>query len=782
MNKNHKITQFGEWIIKRRWFILISSIILTLLLGSGGENLRFNNDYHVYFDGDDPQIMAFDAIEEKYVKNDNVLIAIQPKDGKVFKKETLAAIQDLEQRAWQTPWSSRVDALSNFQHTRAEGDDMYVENLYSDIDSLSNEKLQTIKSIALNEPLLMNRSINKDASVTSVNITVQIPSDKDDGALKVAAYVRNMVKDWVKDYPEHKTYLSGVVMMNTAFAESSMNDMSTLIPIMFLIIILAVFLTTRSVSGMISSFFVLIFSIMAAMGVAGWLGIELTGPSSSAPTMIMTLAIADSIHVLVTIIQQMRNGLSKSEAIKKSISLNFKPVLLTSLTTILGFLTLNFSEGFPYKDLGNITAIGVFFALIFSLFLLPALIAMLPMRVKVIDEKNKKTGWFDQLGNIVINKYKPILIGSLIIISGLGFLSMKNELNNELNNEFVKFFDESVDFRNDTDYMSKNLTGIYNIDFSLGSGEEDGITKPSYLKILDEFEKWLKNQKEVVHVNSFSEVLKKVNKSMHSDNANYYKVPDAKDEASQYLLLYEMSLPFGLDLNNQINVDKSETRFTATLKNISSNELLAFNERAEKWLKDNAPKEMFAHGVSPSIIFSRIAKSNLNNMMVSGIGALFLISILLMFVFKSFRYGAISILPNIAPITIAFGFWYIFNGEINMGMAATLGMTLGIVVDDAIHFLSKYISARRDMGKTPQEAIHYAFSSVARAIVVTTIILVAGFSVLMQSSFGLNSDMATLSVITIIAALVLDLILLPALLLLLDKPKLVDTSIIKNNN
>ncbi|WP_299123420.1 efflux RND transporter permease subunit [uncultured Tenacibaculum sp.] len=775
MNNNDKITQFGEWLIKRRWFILLGSIFITVLLGWGGENLRFNNDYHVYFDSDDPQIMAFDAIEEKYVKNDNVLIAVQPEDGKVFTKETLAAIQELEKRAWQTPWSSRVDALSNFQHTRAEGDDMYVENLYTDVEALSNQDLEAIKNIALHEPLLLNRSINKEASITSVNITVQIPADKDDGALQVANNVREMVKKWEKDYPGHKTYLSGVVMMNTAFAESSMNDMSTLIPIMFLIIIIAVVITTRSVSGMISAFFVLIFSIMAAMGLAGWIGIELTGPSSSAPTMIMTLAIADSIHVLVTIIQQMRNGLSKREAIKKSVSLNFKPVLLTSITTILGFLTLNFSEGSPYKDLGNITAMGVFFALLFSLFLLPALIAILPMKVKPINDEKKGKGWFDKFGNVVINKHKSILVGSMVVILGLGFISVKNELNNE----FVKFFDESVDFRTDTDYISKNLTGIYNIDFSLGAGEEDGITTPSYLKVVDEFKEWLLSQEEVVHVNSFSEVFKKVNKSMHGDDASYYKIPDAKDEASQYLLLYEMSLPFGLDLNNQINVDKSETRFTATLKNISSNDLLAFNEKAEQWLKDNAPKEMFTPGVSPSIIFSRIAKSNLNNMMVSGIGALFLISILLMFVLKSFRYGAISIIPNIAPITMAFGFWYIFNGEINMGMAATLGMTLGIVVDDAIHFLSKYISARREMGKSPEEAIQYAFSSVARAIVITTIILVAGFSVLMQSSFGLNSDMAVLSVITIIAALVLDLILLPALLLLLDKPTLLDVSTTK---
>jgi predicted RND superfamily exporter protein len=767
MGENKRIQKFASWIIKRRWFILIGAIVLTMAAGSGGQFLTFNNDYHIFFDDDNPQVIAFDELQEKYTKDDNAFIVLAPKNGKVFTRENLAAIEELEQMAWQVPYSTRVDALSNFQHTRSVGDDMYVEALASDMMNKSDSAIQYIKTIALKEPILKDRLVNSEGSVTAVNVTVNLPVDSMEAPLQIMHYTQNMVNEWNQKYPEFDTYISGIVMMNGSFAELSMKDMGSLVPLMFLVILIVVFIATRSVSSMFTSFFVLMFSIMAAMGVAGWMGVELTGPSSSAPTMIMTLAIADSIHLLVTILQLMRKGMAKRDAIIESVRVNFMPVFITSITTVIGFLTLNFAEGAPFHDLGNITAIGVTAAFFLSTILLPALVAILPFKVKVREVKKDKTPLLDGLANFVINNSKKVLIVSLIAVIGISYLSLKNELNNK----FVEFFDESVPFRADTDFISENLTGIYNLEYSLGSGEADGISDPAYLKKLDEFENWFKQQPEVVHVNSFSEIMRRVNASMHGDDVKYYKVPENKQQAAQFLLLYEMSLPYGLDLNNQINVDKSETRFTVTLKNISSNEMMALTAKAEQWLRENAPKEMFSHGSSTTLMFSHITKTNMDSMLQGGLGALILISLILIFALRSFKYGMISLLPNITPIAVGFGIWFLLVGEINMAVTVVLGMTLGIVVDDTIHLLSKYIRARREMGKSPEDAIRYAFQTVGRAIVVTTIVLAAGFSILMQSSFGFNSDMGKLTAIVIVAALVLDLLLLPALLLTIDKAR-----------
>ena len=768
MKKNQLISKFANWTIKWRWAVIAGSFILVILFGSGARFLGFNNDYHIFFDKDNPQVLAFDGLQEKYTKDDNAFIVIAPKNGKVFTRETLAAIKDLEERSWQVPYSTRVDALSNFQHSHSEGDDMYVENLYSDVASKTNKEIDIIKQIALNETLLLDRLINSSATVTAVNVTVKLPADIPEAAMEVVQYVRQMTDKWNKDYPENDVYLSGIVMLNGAFAEGAMHDMSTLVPIMFLIILVMVFITTRSFGSMVTSFFVLFFSIITAMGIAGYLGVELTGPSSSAPTMIMTLAIADSIHLLVSILQFMRKGMSKKDAIVESLRVNFVPVFITSTTTIIGFLTLNFTEGKPFHDLGNITAIGVAAALFFSVIFLPALIAVLPIKVKIRNDKEvDQSTLLDKLAEFIIGHHKKVLASSVILVVALSIFSVKNELNNE----FIKFFDKSVKFRTDSDFISENLTGIYNIEYSLGAGEPDGISEPGYLTKLDEFEHWFKTQKEVKHVNTFSEIMKTVNKSMHGDSIEYYAVPATRNEAAQYLLLYEMSLPYGLDLNNQVNVDKSETRFTVTLNNVSSNEMMALTNRAEQWLRDNAPEHMFSYGISTALMFSHITKTNMDSMLKSGFGALVLISIILIFALRSIKYGLISLIPNVTPIAVAFGLWAMSNGQINMAIAVVLGMTLGIVVDDTIHLLSKYIIARREMGKSPADAIRYSFVTVGRAVIVTSIVLTAGFMVLIQSSFGLNSDMGKLTAVTIITALVLDLIMLPALLLTFDKDK-----------
>ena len=767
-NGSNPAAKFARWVIKWRWIVILGCVVMAMMAGSGGQYLSFNNDYHIFFDHDNPHVLAFDELQEKYTKDDNVFMVIAPENGDVFTKETLAAIEELADSAWLTPFSSRVDALSNFQHTRAEGDDMFVESLASDAMNKSDAEIDRIRKIALNERLLVDRLVNKEGTVTAVNITVTLPEDDMQAPMKVMNYCREMAAEWEERHPGHKTYLSGIIMMNGAFAESSMGDMATLVPIMFLVILLVVAFSTRSASSMIASFFVLLFSIMTAMGLAGWTSVELTGPSSAAPTMIMTLAIADSIHLLVIMLQQMRHGKTKHEAIVETVRINFKPIFLTSVSTMIGFLTLNFTEGQPFHDLGNITATGVAAAFIYSIFLLPALMSLLPVSAKPHKEFDREKKSIVKLGDFVIGHHKKVLITSSLAVIIMSAFSLRNELNNE----FVKFFDESVPFRTDTDFISENLTGVYNVEYSLYSGEADGISDPEYLKKVDEFETWFRQQPKVFHVNAFSETTKRVNVSMHGDDRAYYKVPEAKNEAAQYLLLYEMSLPYGLDLNNQINVDKSETRFSVTTDNVSSNEMLELTISAENWLRENAPEHMFSYGISPTVMFSHIGRTNMDSMMMSGIGALFLISFILMFALRSFKYGLISIIPNVTPIAVAFGIWGLYNGQINMGLTVVLGMTLGIVVDDTVHLLSKYIRARREMGKTPEEAVHYAFETVGRAVIITTVILCAGFGVLMFSHFGFNSDMAKLTAITIVSALVLDLLLLPAVLLAVDRSKM----------
>jgi predicted RND superfamily exporter protein len=339
---------------------------------------------------------------------------------------------------------------------------------------------------------------------------------------------------------------------------------------------------------------------------------------------------------------------------------------------------------------------------------------------------------------------------------------------NELNDEFIKYFDETVDFRSATEFTTANLTGLYTVDYSLGNGETGGINEPDFLHDVERFAEWFRAQENVLHVTTLTDIMRRLNMNMHGDDPDWYRLPEERELAAQYLLLYEMSLPYGLDLNNQIDISKSATKMTVFLESLSSNELLAMEGRAQQWLADNAP-HMQSGGASPSVMFAYIGQRNIRSMLVGTSIALVLISLILIFALRSLKIGLLSLIPNMAPAAMGFGLWGLLYGQVGLGLSIVAGLTLGIVVDDTVHFLSKYLRARREQGMSSEDAVRYAFNTVGVALLVTTIVLVAGFLVLAQSAFKLNSDMGLLTSITIAFALLADFLFLPPLLMKIDK-------------
>jgi len=250
-----------------------------------------------------------------------------------------------------------------------------------------------------------------------------------------------------------------------------------------------------------------------------------------------------------------------------------------------------------------------------------------------------------------------------------------------------------VEFRVDTEFTTDNLTGLYNISYSLEAEESGAISEPDFLNKLEEFANWYRQQPEVMHVNSLSDTMKRLNKNLHGDDAEWYRMPDERELAAQYLLLYEMSVPYGLDLNNQINIDKSATKLDVTLNSLSSNDTITLEERAQQWLRDNAPASMQVHGASPVIMFSHIGARNIRSMLTGTTLALVLISFILVFALRSLRIGLISIIPNLIPAGMAFGLWGLMVGQVGLALSVVTGMTLGIVVDDTVQ-LPEQVSAR----------------------------------------------------------------------------------------
>ncbi len=767
-NGNTKLDKFVrryvDWIIKYRWLVVLGTIVLTVLIASGARFLRLDTNYRAFFSEDNPQLQLFEEIQNVYSKNDNILFVLGTQDEGVFKNQTLDAIEKLTKESWQIPYSTRVDAITNFQHTRAEGDDLIVEDLVEDALQKSSEELKNAKVIALSEPFLIKQLISENANVTGVNVTLQFPEESINEVPEAVGFARNLAAQIKEEYPGIEIHITGMAMLNNAFSEASMSDMQSLIPLMYVVMLLIMLFSLRSVTGTIATLFIITFSTIAAMGLAGWFGTGITPPSAQAPTIIMTLAIADSIHILITLFGEMRRGKTKLEAIKESMRINFLPVFLTSISTIIGFATMNFSDVPPFNHLGNITSAGIAAAFLLSVIFLPALMAILPVKVKKRKEEKQDSRIVDAIAEFVIRRRQPLFYGGIIgaIVVG-AFL-----FTNELNDNYVEYFDENIQFRTDTDYAAENLTGIYQVQYSLGGNGPGGISDPDYLSKLEEFTLWYRSQPNVVHVNTFTDVIKRLNKNMHGDDQTYYRVPENRELAAQYLLLYEMSLPYGLDLNNRINIDKSATRFIVTLQDVTANDIKLVAANGEKWLKDNAPEYMFSYGSGPSVMFANITGKQINSMIKGTLIALVLISFLMVFALRNIKVGIISLIPNLMPAMVGFGLWGLMVGRVDAGLSIVMGMTLGIVVDDTVHFLSKYLRARREQNLSPDDAIRYAFRTVGKALIVTTFIIAAGFFILSFSSFAMNSNMAKLTSIVIVIALLADFLFLPPLLMKLE--------------
>jgi predicted RND superfamily exporter protein len=754
--------RFADIAIRSPWKMIALAMLVAIVTASGAVNLGLSSNYRVFFSSDNPELLAFENFQDTYTKNDNIFFYVQPATDAVFSSSVADAIETLTEKAWQIPYVIRVDSISNFQHSWAEGDDLTVEDLIRGGRDLSQSDMKEKQAIAVNEPLLYGNVLSRDLVGTAVNVVLQYPELSESEVPEAVAVARQIEAEIESQYPDLTVALTGVSMLNNAFAESGQIDAGTLIPAMYVLLMIVTLLVLRSFIGMAVTFALIVMSTVSAMGIAGHFHVMLDPISLTAPIVIMTLAVADSIHILVTMLNQMRRGKGKLEALRESMRINFLAVGITSITTMIGFLSLNYSDSPPFNYLGNITAVGILMAWIYSVTFLPAVLRLIPVKVRVSEDgQTRGDVLYDKLSTFITRKYRAILlVGSVVAIGSIAVIPKV-----DFNDQWVEYFNNRVTFRTDTDYAVEHLPAIYPMEFSVGSEGPNGINDPEYLLHLERFTEWLKTQANVEHVYSYTDIIKRLNKNMHGDDDAYYRIPEEQELSAQYLFLYEISLPFGLDLNDRINVDKSATRVTATLSNVSTLETREFIEDSENWLRLNTPEYMWTQPTSANVMFSFISKRNIESMLIGNGMAVILIAIIMMVALRNVQLGTLSLIPNVLPILITYGVWTILVGRIGMASATVSATSLGIIVDDSVHFLTKYLRARREYGYERPDAIRYVFHNVGNALISNSIILIFGFAFLALSTFKVNLEMGLLTAIAILVAFIFDFLVLPALLL-----------------
>ncbi|MEM6547127.1 MAG: outer membrane lipoprotein-sorting protein [Pseudomonadota bacterium] len=769
--------RFAEMVIRGRWlWFLLAAGLVALSMARIEAIWPPDPSARVFFAPENPDRQALDRFEATFEKDDGLLIVIEPSGGEVFTPRVLAAIGEITEAAWRLPLVRRVDSITNFQHTHADAEGLVVRDLVPDPGTVEARGAAEAKDIAFSRIELVNSFIDPGSSVTMVQVKFVLPGIEPTNEVPLIAREARALADEIEAaHPNLDVRLTGSVMVNNQFATSGQEDGANLIGPMFVVILILVGLALRSAFGALATTVVILLSALSGLGALGWMGLPLNSVTVLAPLYIMTLAVASAVHILSSCRQSMVETPDRREWVRRALTHHAGAITVACLTTAIGFFSLNFSISPPFQQLGNAVGVGIIASLVLVMTLLPSLIILLPIARQT--KRAVTSRLMDGIAEFVIRWRRVILPGmSLVVVACIiGVSQIK------LEDDFLRYFDERYEFRQDTDFTEDRLTGINTLEFALPSGRASGIHDPAFLAEAEAFASWLREQPEVTFVNALTDILKRLTMNMNDDDPAQYRLPQTEEEASQFLFLYELSLGYGMDLTDRIDVDRETLRLSVLMSRVTTAEMRDLTLRAGGWLEENAPIIQAAWAeehpelalVTPTgvvHVFNLISYRDVRAMLTGTALALVLISVIITVALRDLRLGAISLLPNLIPALMAFGLWGYGVGAVTLAIAVVLAATLGIVVDDTVHFLSNYGRARRQ-GQSPEDAVRTTFRSVGMALFVTTVGLVAGFAVLAQSGFAVNGDMAKLTAITIMIALVADFLLLPALLIWLDERK-----------
>ena len=761
--------RFADFVVNNRLKVAIATMLLVFGVFAGIPNLKLDTDGRVFMAADNPDKIRLDRFEQEFAKDDNLAIIIVPADGEVFTPRTLGAIGAMTEDLWNLPYVRLVNSITRFQNTYADGDMMVVEDLVPEPDMVTDEEAAAARAVALDRIEIRNSLINEDASATAISVIFRLPGiDLVSEIPNINAEFEPLLEEYRAAYPDIQFKASGSVAISQAFATASQKDGETLTPAMLVAMLVIVGVLLRSATGSLLILVLATLSALVSLGALGWTRIPINSATAVAPLMVITLAVASSVHVLSSVRQTMQETADRTVWARRAIIDHGLGITVAVFTTAIGFLSLNFSISPPFRQLGNMVAGGMIGVWVFTMFLLPGLICWLP--IKQNERAASVDNFMVALGEFVIRHQKRLLVGIpvVIIAFGAGISQIK------LEDDFLRYFDESFETRQATDLYETELGGLNVLEYSVDTGVENGINSVEYLQTLDALSVFLRDQPEISHIRSLSDTIKRLNMNMNSDDPAYYRIPDSDEEASQFLFLYELSLGYGMDLTDQINVDRSSTRVSAFVDYATTRQLIALDEKIQGWFDKNAP-ELKSPVTGQTHVYTMISARDVPSMLQGTSLALVFISFVIFLVLRNLKLGLVSLVPNLVPAIMGFGLWGYMVGNVTLAVSIVVAMTLGIVVDDTVHFILKYANARK-RGDSAEDSVRYAFKSVGMALTVTSLGLVIGFAILGQSGFAVNRDMARLTAITLSFALFVDFLFLPPLLIFLDRMKTMKTS------
>ena len=753
--------RFVDFIIRFRWYIAIVIPLITVMFASQLKYLEFEGSYRIWFGEASPILKDYDNFRAVFGNDDAITISFKDENG-IFNPKALHVIDSITQKLWETKYIARVDSLTNYQYIHADKaypDEVIVEDFIEDVDALDSKQLQEKKTIALGEEMIVGRIISADAKTTMI-VARMTPKAGDNP--EVSKILKKAAEAIVAGYSDsgYEFHLGGGPILNMSFIDLGQHDASTFTPLVLLIAMILLWIIFRRPSAMLMSISVVVFTFLIVLAIQVMLGYRMNNFTANMPVFIVAIGIADAMHLFWIYTLGRKKGMDNHEAIHYSVHKNFLPTLLTSLTTAVGFASLGISAVIPIKTLGIATANAALLAFVLTILFVPAMLAIVNPKVKVkLTEDVKATNPLAiRFSHFIVTHDVRILIGSTLffILIGLGLYYVRVDSNT------VRYFSEDVPFRENVHFLQDNLGGPMSYEIVVDSKEKDGIKNPEFMKTVERFYlEFREKYPDMRHISSLSDVVKKFNEVMNGS----YTIPDDQNLIAQYLLLYSLSLPQGMEINDQMDVNERLFRITANMNVVDTSLDLEMMTWVESWWQ-NTPYSAKINGQTS--MFAHMQHDVTDTLINSIVLAIVAVSIMMLFIFRNLRMIPLFIIPNVLPIVLVVGVMGWLGLSIDIGVAISGAIIIGVAVDDTIHFLIKYREAR-SRGENVEEALTYVMSYAGSAIIFTTIILSTAFMIFVFSQFLPNVNFGIVTSIALIIAVLVDLLLLPAVLSRFDR-------------
>jgi len=758
--KENDMRKYINFLQKFRWIIAIGLPIVVFLLASNLKHLQIDGSYRIWFGEGSKILTEYDNFRSTFGNDDSIVITIKDENG-IFNKKALQSIDNITQELWRMKYIARVDSITNYQYIHSspdEPDDVVVEDFIQNLDEATPEYFQNRKEIALNDKLIVGGLISADGTTTmiSARLTPKV-NDESDKSMEIMELVDKILAP-ERERTGYKYWLNGGPPLNHAFITMGESDATTFTPLIILLSMVLLLFLFRRVSGSLIPMGVVIFTFLTVLSVQVILGYKLNNFTANLPVFIVAIGIADAVHIYSVWISNKKEGMDNYQAVFNSMQKNFLPIFLTSLTTAIGFGTLTISKVIPIFTLGVATASGAVLAFIISVVWMPSLLLILKKEIKkelvkaTVERIPLKYGAF-----IIRNNRRIIAISSLaIIVLSIGLFRV------EVDSNTIRYFDKTVEFRKSTEFIMKNLTGPMVYEIIVDSREKDGIKKPKFMETVDRFkQEFQAKYPEARHISSLVDTVKRFNRVLNRSET----IPNDRNLIAQYLLLYSLSLPQGMEINDKMDIKEQKLRVTAQMDIVNTSKDLEMLAYIEDWWSKT---DYSASIQGQTKMFAHMQKDVTDTLIYSLSLAIIFVSIVMLLIFREIKLLWVYILPNILPVLLVVGLMGWIGIAIDIGVAISGAIIIGVAVDDTIHFLIKYFDARRE-GLSIEESFDEVLRYAGRAILFTTIILSMAFSIFAFSHFVPNQNFGIVTAFALVVALVVDLLLLPALLSIVDR-------------